>query len=59
LLLSNINCTRYSAGFSCTLLMQGFDWLSSKEPDHGWWRTLAERAEDIAAGLHKLYPLFT
>jgi hypothetical protein len=39
--------------------MQGFDWLSSKEPDHGWWRTLAERAEDIAAGLHKLYPLFT
>ena len=29
--------------------MQGFDWMSSKEPNRGWWRTLTERAEEIAA----------
>jgi hypothetical protein len=34
-------CQDESPGYSCTLLMQGFDWMSSKEPEHGWWRTLA------------------
>jgi len=34
-------CQGESPGYSCTLLMQGFDWMSSKEPEHGWWRTLA------------------
>lgn len=42
-------CRGRSKGYSCTVLMQGFDWLSSKEPEHGWWRKMKQRVEDIAA----------
>lgn len=42
-------CRGQSAGYSCTLLMQGFDWLSAKEPERGWWRKMTQRVEDIAA----------
>ena len=36
-------------GYRGVVLAQGFDWVSSKTPDRGWWRQLTRMVPDIAA----------
>ena len=36
-------------GYRGVVLAQGFDWVSSKTPNRGWWRELTRMVPDIAA----------
>ena len=42
-------CSKPDDGYRGVVLMQGFDWVSSKTEDRGWWRRLLDMVPDIAA----------
>lgn len=43
------SCRGANPGYSRTVLLQAFDWLSSKTGDAGWWRRLRAMAGDLAS----------
>ena len=54
------SCRGANPGYSRTVLLQAFDWTSSKTGDAGWWRRLRAMAGDLAsAGItHAWLPAF-
>lgn len=43
------SCRGANPGYSRTVLLQAFDWTSSKTGDAGWWRRLRAMAGDLAS----------